>query len=158
MFVAAFGLLLSSVSAADLHEHDFDGQFTLDVPGNYWMVNTEADGYQYEDGNGIIIQYLTLDDIGGATFTDYVNSLGLSNPQIDGKFTIFQDDGKYVVITNSYDEMYIITDDDLDEAKAIAESADLEGSDAASVHDNSVIDYSDDSSDADLEEVMLVMF
>lgn len=125
IFVAVFGMVLGSVAAADLQEHDFNGQFTLDVPGNYWMANAGADGHQYEDGNGIKIQYLTLDDINGGTFADYINSLGLKNPQIDGDFIIFQDDGKYIVITNSSDEMYIITDKDLDEAKAIAASADL---------------------------------
>ena len=42
-----------------------------------------------------------------------------------------------MVITNSSDEMYIITDKDLDEAKAIAASADLESSDATPAQDTS---------------------
>lgn len=154
MFAAAFGLMMGSVAAEDLQAHDFNGQFTLDVPGNYWMANAGAVGHQYEDGNGIKIQYITLNDINGKTFTDYVNSLGLSNPKTDGNFTIFQDNGKYVVITNSSDEMYIITDKDLDEAKAIAESVDLEGSDATEDTAN------DDSSESttisnDLEKVKM---
>ena len=125
MFVAILGLVIGSVSAADLQEHDFNGQFTLDVPGNYWMANANADGYEYQDGNGITVQYLTTDDINGATFEDYINSLGLKDGKVDGDFTVFQNDGKYVVITNSTDEMYIITDKDLEEAKAIAASADI---------------------------------
>ena len=130
MFAAVFGLVMGSVTAADLQEHDFNGQFTLDVPGNYWMANAGADGHQYEDGNGIIIQYLTLSDINEGTFADYLKSQGLKDGKADGNFTVFQTDGKYVVVANSTDEMYIITDKNLDEAKAMAESADLEGNDA----------------------------
>ena len=125
MFAAVFGLVMGSVAAADLQEHDFNGQFTLDVPGNYWMANAGADGHQYEDGNGIKIQYLTLDDINGGTFAEYLTSQGLKDGKADGNFTIFQNDGKYVVVVNSSDEMYIITDKDLNEAKAIAASADV---------------------------------
>ena len=44
MFVAILGLVIGSVSATELKEHDFNGQFTLDVPGNYWMANANADG------------------------------------------------------------------------------------------------------------------
>ena len=131
LFVAVIGIVMGSVAATELQEHDFNGQFTLDVPGNYWMANAGAEGHQYEDGNGIIVQYLTTEDINGATFADYIASLGLKDGKADGNFTVFQKDGKYVVIANSTDEMYIITDKDLDEAKAIAESADLEGNDVA---------------------------
>ena len=124
MFVAVIGLLMGSVSAA---EHDFDGNFKLDVPVNAFYKDVSADGHKYtsNDGKGLTIQYLTKDDIKGASFTDYITSLGLKDGKTDGDFTVFQKDGKYVVITNSSDEMYIITDKDLNEAKAIAESADL---------------------------------
>ena len=125
MFAAVFGLVMGSVAAAELQEHDFNGQFKLKVPGNYWMANAGADGHQYEDGHGIKIQYLTLDDIKGGTFADYLTSQGLKNAQNDGNYLVFQKDGKYVVVTNSSDEMFIITDKDLNEAKAIADSADL---------------------------------
>lgn len=131
MFAAVFGLVMGSVAAAELQEHDFNGQFKLKVPGNYWMANAGADGHQYEDGHGIKIQYLTLNDIKGGTFADYLASQGLKNAQKDGNYQVFQKDGKYVVVTNSSDEMFIITDKDLNEAKAIAESADLEGNDVA---------------------------
>ena len=125
MFAAVFGLVIGSVAAAELQEHDFNGQFKLKVPGNYWMANAGADGHQYEDGHGIKIQYLTLNDIKGGTFADYLASQGLKNAQKDGNYQVFQKDGKYVVVTNSSDEMFIITDKDLNEAKAIADSADL---------------------------------
>ena len=125
MFAAVLGLVMGSVSAADLQAHDFNGQFTLDVPGNYWMANAGAEGHQYEDGHGIIIQYLTLNDIKSGTFADYLNSQGLKDGKIDDNFIVFQKDGKYVVVTNSSSEMYIISDKNLDEAKAIAASASL---------------------------------
>ena len=153
IFVAACGLLLSSVSAADLQEHDFDGHFSLDVPVNAFYKDANAEGQKYtsNDGQGLTIQYLTTDDLNGASFEDYVNSLGLKDGKIDGNFTVFQDGDKYVVIVNSTDEMYIITDKNLDEAKAIAESADLESSDATPAQDTS--ETSNASSDVDLEEV-----
>ena len=127
MFVITFGLLLGAVSAADLQEHDFDGHFKLDVPSNAFYTDASADGYKYtsNDGQGLTIQYITTDDINCASFADYIDSLGLKDGKIDGNFTVFQDGGKYVVIANSTDEMYIITDKDLNEAKAIAASADL---------------------------------
>ena len=68
---------------------------------------------------------MTLDDINGGTFAEYLTSQGLKDGKADGNFTIFQNDGKYVVVVNSSDEMYIITDKDLNEAKAIAASADV---------------------------------
>ena len=74
------------------------------------MANAGADGHQYEDGNGIKIQYLTLSDIGEGTFADYLTSQGLKDGKADGNFTVFQSDGKYVVVANSSEEMYIITD------------------------------------------------
>ena len=62
MFAVVFGLLLGTVSAVDLQEHDFDGHFTLDVPGNAFYVDASADGYKYisNDGQGLGIQQMTL--------------------------------------------------------------------------------------------------
>ena len=144
LFAALIGIVMGSVAAIELQEHDFNGQFTLDVPGNYWMANANADGHEYQDGNGITVQYLTTEDINGATFADYIASLGLKDGKTDGNFTVFQKDGKYVVIANSTDEMYIITDKDLDEAKAIAKSADLgtnqKNSSSEKINANSSVD------------------
>ena len=153
LFAAVIGIVMSSVAATELQEHDFNGQFTLEVPGNYWMANANADGHEYQDGNGITVQYLTTKDINGATFADYIASLGLKDGKTDGNFTVFQNDGKYVVITNSSDEMYIITDKDLTEAKAIAESADL-GVDEKTTSSND--EPSDATYDvADLEKIKM---
>ena len=155
MFAAVLGLVMGSVSAADLQAHDFNGQFTLDVPGNYWMANAGAEGHQYEDGHGIIIQYLTLNDIKSGTFADYLNSQGLKDGKIDDNFTVFQKDGKYVVVTNSSSEMYIITDKNLDEAKAIAASAKLGGTEATPSEDNSTTEASNTTVAGDLEKVQV---
>ena len=153
LFAAVIGIVMSSVAATELQEHDFNGQFILEVPGNYWMANANADGHEYQDGNGITVQYLTTKDINGATFADYIASLGLKDGKTDGNFTVFQNDGKYVVITNSSDEMYIITDKDLTEAKAIAESADL-GVDEKTTSSND--EPSDATYDvADLEKIKM---
>lgn len=154
MFAVVFGLLLGTVSAVDLQEHDFDGHFTLDVPGNAFYADASADGYKYtsNDGQGLTIQYITTDDINGASFADYIDSLGLKDGKTDGNFTVFQKDGKYVVIANSTDEMYIITDKDLDEAKAIAESADLEGNNMA---EDTTNDDSSTNASYDLEKVKM---
>lgn len=153
MLVAAFGLLIGSVSAANLQAHDFDGHFTLDVPGNYWMTNANADGHMYKDGNGITIQYITAQDIKGASFADYLASSGLKNGKADGNFTVFQKDGKYVVVANSSDELYIITDKNLDEAKAIAASANLESDAGTAPSENSTSQTSNTTSTGDMEKV-----
>ena len=152
MFAAIFGLVIGSVAAS---EHDFDGHFSLDVPVNAFYTDASADGYKYisNDGQGLGIQYITTDDINGASFADYIDSLGLSNPQIDGNFTIFQDNGKYVVIINSSDEMYIVTDKNLDEAKAIAESADFDADDKTTSSNDEPSNATYDG--ADLEKVKM---
>ncbi|WP_458452917.1 hypothetical protein [Methanobrevibacter sp.] len=140
MFAAIFGLVMGSVAAT---EHDFDGHFSLDVPESYWGHDMNTEGYKYYNDQGINVEYITIEDINGASFEEYINSIGLENGMADGNFTIFQDGDKYVVVTKSDDEMYIITDKDLDEAKAIAASADLGTStndDEASVSVNSTVE------------------
>ena len=148
MFAAIFGLVMGSVAAT---EHDFDGHFSLDVPESYWGHDMNTEGYKYYNDQGINVEYITIEDINGASFEEYINSIGLENGMADGNFTIFQDGDKYVVVTKSDDEMYIITDKDLNEAKSIAASADLESSDATPAQDTS--ETSNASSDVDLEEV-----
>lgn len=158
MFIAAFGLLLSSVSAADLQEHDFDGYFSLDVPVNAFYKDANAEGQKYtsNDGQGLTIQYLTTEDLNGASFEDYVNSLGLKDGKVDGNFTVFQDDGKYVVIANSTDEMYLISDKNLDEAKAIAESADFGSSDKSTPNNDKTSDDTTDLEKTKMGKVLTI--
>ena len=152
ILVAIFVMLISSVNAADLQEHDFDGHFTLDVPDSYWGHDMNTEGYKYYNDQGINVEYITIEDINGASFEEYINSIGLENGMADGNFTIFQDGNKYVVVTKSDDEMYIITDKDLDEAKAIAESADLEVASDDSTKDTSATKETSKST-GDLEKV-----
>lgn len=155
MFAAIFGLLICSVSATEWVEHDFDGHFTLKVPGNYWMA-VGSGGHQYENDKGINIQHYTIDDINGATFAEYISSLGLKDGKTDGDLTVFQNDGKYVIVANSSDELYIITDKDLNEAKAIAESADLEVTETTPSEDNTTAESSNTTAaTGDLEKVQV---
>ena len=140
MFLAVFGMLIGSVAAADLEEHDFNGHFTLKVPGSYWM-GVGSGGHTYENDKGVRISYFTVEDVekeGYNNFDDYIKSLGLKDEKTDGNLTIFKDGSKNVVIAKSNDEMYIIKDKDLDEAKAIAASANL-GTDENNASDNGTI-------------------
>ena len=150
MFAAVFGLVIGSVAAA---EHDFDGHFSLDVPESYWGHDMNTEGYKYYNDQGINVEYITIEDINGASFEEYINSIGLENGMADGNFTIFQDGDKYVVVTKSDDEMYIITDKDLDEAKAIATSADLGADDKTESSNGETSDATYDG--ADLEKVKM---
>ena len=150
MFAAIFGLVMGSVAAT---EHDFDGHFSLDVPESYWGHDMNTEGYKYYNDQGINVEYITIEDINGASFEEYINSIGLENGMADGNFTIFQDGDKYVVVTKSDDEMYIITDKDLDEAKAIATSADLGADDKTESSNGETSDATYDG--ADLEKVKM---
>ena len=123
MFVAIFGMLMSSVSAADLHPHDFDGLFTLDVPSDKFS-HVNAGECRYTDHeNNIVIEYFTLDKMPGGTFESYIDSLGLTDVGTEDNLTIYQDGSDYVIPIYSDEELIIITDDDLEEAKAITSSA-----------------------------------
>ena len=155
MFLAVFGMLIGSAAAADLEEHDFNGHFTLKVPASYWM-GVGSGGHTYENDKGVRISYFTVDDVkkeGYNNFDDYIKSLGLKDEKADGNLTVFKDGSKNVVIAKSNDEMYIIKDKDLNEAKAIAASANF-GSDTKSASvDNSTSKTSNTTSTGDMEKV-----
>ena len=155
MFLAVFGMLIGSAAAADLEEHDFNGHFTLKVPTSYWM-GVGSGGHTYENDKGVRISYFTVDDVkkeGYNNFDDYIKSLGLKDEKADGNLTVFKDGSKNVVIAKSNDEMYIIKDKDLNEAKAIAASANF-GSDTKSASvDNSTSKTSNTTSTGVMENV-----
>lgn len=158
VFAAVLGLVMGSVTAADLQAHDFDGKFTLDVPGNYWMgVGSPAN--TYDNGNGVKITYYTLDDIhkrGNTDFDDYINELvgkGLKPIGNESNIAMYKNNDKYTVFIHSDDEIYAITDPDLDEAKAIAASARLGGTEATPSEGNSTTAASNTTDTSDLEEV-----
>lgn len=140
MFLAVFGMLIGSVAAVDLEEHDFNGHFTLKVPGHYWM-GTNSKGDSYDNGNGVKISHFTVAQIkerGNENFEDYINELvdkGLKPMGNDGNISIYKNNDKYTVFVQSDEEIYAITDPDLDEAKEIAKSADL-GSDNKTTSNN----------------------
>lgn len=130
MFVVAFGMIMSSVSAVDLHPHDFNGLFTLDVPSDDFSRPPIGEHRYHDKSNNLYVEYLTIDDVHArncANFDEYINEcLRLEQIGTEGDLTIFKDDEDYVVTVHSDEELFIITDDDLDVAKAIALSADLE--------------------------------
>lgn len=137
IFVAVFGMLMGSVSAAELHSHDFDGRFTLDVPSDKFSYMNAGECKYTDHENNIVIEYFTLDEMHGDSFESYIDSLGLKEVGNEDNLTIYQDGSDYVIPIYSDEELIIITDDDLDEAKAIASSSDLKVSDSASSNDES---------------------
>ena len=137
MFVAVLGMFLGSVSAAELHSHDFDGRFTLDVPSDDFSYMNAGECKYTDHENDVVIEYFTLNKLHGQSFEEYIDSLGLAEVGNEGDLTIYQDGSDYVIPIYSDDELIIITDDDLDEAKAIAISSDLLDSNSTSSDDDS---------------------
>ncbi len=126
MLLAAFGILVSAVSAADLQEHDF-GDFKLDVPDESWIRDQVPFGQGYYGGS-VSIHHFTDDDLQG-TIDEYIDSQQYEDAGTDGNLTIYQNGNKYVVLTHSDNEYYLISDRDLEEAKAIAGSAEFGAND-----------------------------
>lgn len=126
VLVTLLGILVSSVSAEDLKPYDF-GDFTLDVPGEKWQyVNAPIEGSS--NGNGVFIAHFTLDELKVDTFDEAIEGYMDENTEIieDGDgLKVFKKPNKYAVIRYGGDELYLIEDKDLNEAKAIANSANL---------------------------------
>ena len=141
MFLAVFGMLIGSVSAVDLHPHDFDGKFTLDVPSDDFSRPPVGTSKYHDKSNNLYIEYLTIEDVqkqNCKNFDEYINEcLRLDEVESDGNLTIFQDGKDYVVTVHSDDELFIITDDNLNVAKEIAKSADFKNDDAVPSENNS---------------------
>ena len=147
MILAAFGMLICAVSAVELQEHDF-GDFKLDVPDESWIGDQVPFGKGYS-GGGISIHHFTDNDLPG-TIDDYIDSNQYDDVGTDGNLTIYKNGNKYVVLTHSDNEYYLISDRDLEEAKAIAKSAefganDLDSSDDASENVNNATPFEEDT-------------
>lgn len=127
------GILISSVYAADLQSVDF-GDFKLDVPGDNWKYNNI--GYDgSSNGNGVKVAYFTSDNLKGLhvdSFQSFFEDLNNSDYELiesEGNISLYQEDGNYLAVVSDDDELYIIEDENsLEEAKAIAESAELKPS------------------------------
>lgn len=132
MLLAAFGMLIGAVSAADLQEQDFDG-VKLDVPDESWMGDQVPFGKGYF-GGGISIHHFTDDDLQGSV-EDYIDSQHYDEVGTDGNLTIYQSGSKYVVLVQSDDEYLLVSDRDLEEAKAIASSAEFGDDDSDDADD-----------------------
>ncbi|MER2013445.1 MAG: hypothetical protein ABS871_02260 [Methanobrevibacter sp.] len=152
MFAAAFGMLMGSVSAAlDMHEHDFDGKCTVNLPDEHWIGDQVPFGKAIS-GGGITVHYFNSNQLQGTSLDDYISSQQYNKVGTEGNLTIYQSGSKYVVLTNSTDDYLLVTDKNLDEAKKIASSADFKGTDAtAALKDNSTSSNSSNST-GDLEK------
>lgn len=132
MFVAVFGMLCGSVVAADLEPYDFKGKFTLDVPKDFDLARQAiGNPNKFSDSNSdLYIEYYTIDDVQAMNcndFDEYINEcLRLDEIETDGDLTVFKDGNDYVVTVHSDEELFIIVDDDLEEAKKIASSANFD--------------------------------
>ena len=140
------GILISSVHAADLQTVDF-GDFKLDVPGDNWKYNNI--GYDgSSNGNGVKVAYFTSDNLKGLhvdsfqSFFEELNNSGYELNESEGNISLYQQDGNYLAIVSDDDELYIIEDENsLEEAKAIAESAELKPS--TGIQDNATNEEND---------------
>ena len=125
MFAAVFGMVICSVAAVDMIEHDFDGKCKVKIPEtDQWM----GDQVPFGDGihgGGISIHFFTNDDLNGESLEDYIASQHFEDKKTDGDLTIYKSESKYVVLTHTDDEYLLIKDSDLEEAKTIALSADF---------------------------------
>lgn len=140
MFLAVSGMFAGAVSAGNLHPHDFDGKFTLDVPSDDFRCLPGTSEF-HDLNSDLSIEYLTADDIHERNcndFEEYIDEcLRLDKVESDGDLTVYQDGKDYVVTVHSDDELFIVTDENLEEAKAIASSADLENTSAGDTNESS---------------------
>lgn len=130
MFVAVMGMFICSASAVDLHPHDFDGKVTLDVPSDDFARRPVGGTYFVDGANNLTIKYFTDYDLQAKRYENFdeliKGFLKFEEVGTDGDLTIYQDDdGNPVVSVQSDDVLVVVIDDDLEEAKAIASSADF---------------------------------
>ena len=127
MFVAIFVMLIGSASAAiDMHSQDSDSESIVDLPEGYHWMNDPVPFGEGVRGSGVSIHYFTNDDLNGGSLDDYIESQQYEDAGTDGNLTIYKSGDKYVVLTHTDDEYLLVTDDDLEEAKTIALSANFD--------------------------------
>lgn len=144
LLILVFGMLISSVAAEDLKPHDF-GDFTLNVPGEKWQyVNAPIEGSS--NGNGVFVAHFTLDELKVDTFDEAIEGYMGEKDEIieDGDgLKVIKKSNEYAVIRYGGDELYLIEDKDLNEAKAIANSAKLESNDTNDEDNKKLVSESD---------------
>ena len=145
LLIVIFGMLISSASAEELKPYDF-GNYTLNVPGDNWhYVNAPMEGSS--NGNGVFIAHMTLDDLKVDTFDEAFEDFA-ANDDVelleDGDgLKVFKNGNKYSVIRYGGEELFLIEDKNLDEAKAIANSAKLESSNTDDSDNKNLVSQSD---------------
>ncbi|WP_459538018.1 hypothetical protein [Methanobrevibacter sp.] len=160
MFVAVFGMLCGSVVAADMHEYDFDGKFTLEVPSDDFDRHPVGTNTFNDKNNNLKIEYFTMEEINNKNcenFDVYIDEcLRLDEVESDGDMTVFQDGDEYVVTVQSEDVLVIITSNDLEKAKTVAKTADFgDNADKTPSQNNSTTEASNNSSDVEMERVSI---
>ena len=125
MFVVAFGIVMSSVAGADMLEHDFDGKCKVQIPDEGKWMGDQVPFGEGIHGGGISIHYFTNDDLNGESIDDLIDTENCDDVQTDGNLTIYKMGKKYAVLINTSNEYLIVQDKNLEEAKAIASSADF---------------------------------
>lgn len=146
LMIMVFGMLVSSVSAEELKPYDF-GDYTLNVPGDNWhWFNAPYSGSS--NGNGVSISHFYGDEFKEARVTDfedfsktYFGNYDLIEDE-DG-LKVYQAGNDYIVAKYSVDELYVIKDKDLNEAKAIAESAQLKSNETVDEDSDKLFTESD---------------
>ena len=125
MLAAVFGMVIGSVVAADMIEHDFGGKCKVQIPDGYHWMGDQVPFGDAIHGKGVSIHFFTEDDLNGESFEDYIDSAQLEDEKTEGNLTIYKDGDKYVVLEHIDDKYLLIKDKDLEEAKKIALSADF---------------------------------
>ena len=146
LMIMVFGMLISSVSAEELKPYDF-GDYTLNVPGDNWhWFNAPYPGSS--NGNGVSISHFYGDEFKEARVTDFedFSKTYFGNYDLiedaDG-LKVYQAGNDYIVAKYSVDELYVIKDKDLNEAKAIAESAQLKSNETVDEDSDKLFTESD---------------
>lgn len=142
ILIAVFGMLISSVSAEELKPYDF-GNFTLDVPGEEWQYfNAPYDGFSNK--KGVSVAYFASDD---KVFEDELDSMFSTYETLESEdgLRIYQNKNgdEYAVCKYTGDELYIIKDKNLDEAKAIADTAKFKNPNSSDSDKNKLVSESD---------------
>ena len=148
MFAAVFAMLMACVSAADLVEHDFEGKCKVDIPGNISWIGDQVSFGEGIYGGGVNIRFFTNDDLNGKTLDDLIDSEKCDEVKTEGNLTIYKMSDKYAVLIHTDNDYLIVEDKNLDEAKAIALSAEFSQGSGKAANESNATNKSGEVSNA----------
>lgn len=157
MFVAVFGILMGSVSAAlDMHQHDFDGKCTVDLPDNHWIGDQVPFGKGIS-GGGVTVHYFNTNHLQGTSIDDYlISQQQYKEVGKEGNLTIYQKGETYAVLTQSGDDYLLVKEKNLDEAKKIASSADFKSNEQSTGSSNNASSGVNNTTSFDKDTVVTI--